>query len=56
MGEVTNLEELLQGVANFGFPIIVSAYLLIRMEGKMENLQRAIIDLSNAIERVSNQK
>lgn len=50
------MEELLQGVANFGFPIIVSAYLLIRMEGKMENLQRAIIDLSNAIERVSNQK
>jgi len=50
------LEELLQGVANFGFPIIVSAYLLIRMEGKMENLQKAIIDLSNAIERVSNQK
>ncbi len=50
------MEELLQGVANFGFPIIVSAYLLIRMEGKMENLQKAIIDLSNAIERVSNQK
>ena len=50
------MEELLQGVANFGFPIIVSAYLLIRMEDKMENLQKAIIDLSNAIERVSNQK
>lgn len=49
------MEDLLQGVANFGFPIIVSAYLLIRMENKMENLQKAIIDLSRAIERV-NQK
>jgi hypothetical protein len=49
------MEEMLQGVANFGFPIIVSAYLLIRMENKMENLQKAIADLSHAIERV-NQK
>ena len=40
------MEEILQGVANFGFPIIVSAYLVIRMETKMENLQKAIIDLS----------
>ena len=38
------MEEMLQGVANFGFPIIVSAYLLIRMENKMENLQKAIVD------------
>lgn len=49
------MEEVLQGVANFGFPIIVSAYLLIRMESKMENLQKAILDLSKTIERV-NQK
>lgn len=47
------MEELLQGVANFGFPIIVSAYLLVRMESKMENLQKAIIELSRAIERVN---
>lgn len=49
------MEELLQGVANFGFPIIVSAYLLIRMENKMENLQKAIVELSRTIERI-NQK
>ncbi|HHU79694.1 MAG TPA: YvrJ family protein [Clostridiales bacterium] len=49
------MEEMLQGVANFGFPIIVSAYLLIRMENKMENLQKAIVDLSRTIERI-NQK
>jgi hypothetical protein len=49
------MEEMLQGVANFGFPIIVSAYLLIRMENKMENLQKAIVGLSHSIERI-NQK
>jgi hypothetical protein len=49
------MEEMLQGVANFGFPIIVSAYLLIRMENKMENLQKAIVELSHSIERI-NQK
>ena len=49
------METILQGVANFGFPIMVSAYLLIRMETKMENLQKAIVELSQAIER-ANQK
>lgn len=49
------MEELLHGVANFGFPIIVSAYLLIRMETKMENLQKAIVELSHTIKHV-NQK
>jgi hypothetical protein len=47
------MEEILQGVANFGFPIIVSAYLLIRMETKMENLQKAIIDLSHTIKNIN---
>ena len=47
------MDDILQGLANFGFPIIVSAYLLIRMETKMENLQKAIIDLSRTIERVN---
>ncbi|MDD3840807.1 MAG: YvrJ family protein [Clostridia bacterium] len=47
------MDEILQGVANFGFPIIVSAYLLIRMETKMENLQKAIVDLSHTIKNLS---
>ncbi len=47
------MDEILQGVANFGFPIIVSAYLLIRMETKMENLQKAIVDLSQTIKNLS---
>ena len=47
------MEDLLQGVANFGFPIIVSAYLLVRMESRMENLQKAIIELAQTLERMN---
>ena len=47
------MEDLLQGVANFGFPIMVSAYLLIRMETKMENLQKAIVELAQTLERMN---
>lgn len=47
------MEELLIGIGNFGFPIVVSAYLLIRMETKMENLQAAILELTKTIERLN---
>ncbi len=47
------MEDLLQGIANFGFPIMVSAYLLIRMETRMENLQKAIIELAGTLERLN---
>ncbi|MTI82655.1 MAG: YvrJ family protein [Firmicutes bacterium] len=30
------MEEILQGIANVGFPIVVAAYLLVRIEGKLE--------------------
>ncbi|MGI6570024.1 MAG: YvrJ family protein [Caldicoprobacterales bacterium] len=43
---------MLQGVANFGFPIIVSAYLLIRMENKMENLAKGNRRTVRTIERI----
>ena len=47
------MDVILQGVANFGFPIMVTAYLLIRMEAKMENLQNAIVELSKTIDRTN---
>lgn len=34
--EVIHMEEILQGIANVGFPIVVAAYLLVRIEGKLE--------------------
>lgn len=43
------MEELLKQVGNFGFPIVVSVYLLVRVEGKLEKLSESINELSKAI-------
>lgn len=44
------MEELLKGVADFGFPAVLSIFLLVRMEGKIEKLSESITELSNSIE------
>ena len=44
------MDEILKNVANLGFPIVVAVYLLMRMEGKIEQLTSSITSLSNAIE------
>lgn len=46
------MDEILSGIANYGFPIIITIYLLCRMEIKMENLIKSIHDLSNTIENL----
>ena len=43
------MEELLKAISNYGFPIVVSAYLLMRMEFKMEQLAQSIRDLAKSI-------
>lgn len=43
------MEELLNIIANVGFPIAVAVFLLIRVEGKMTCLTKAINDLREAI-------
>ncbi|MGG7060071.1 YvrJ family protein [Clostridium nigeriense] len=43
------MKELVDLVANIGFPIAVSLYLLIRIEGKLENLTNSINNLSQTI-------
>ena len=43
------MEELLKLVGNFGFPIVVSAYLLVRIEGKLNELSTSITELAKAI-------
>ncbi|MCE5223794.1 YvrJ family protein [bacterium] len=43
------MEELFKLVANYGFPVVISGYLLIRMETKMETLAESIRALTNAI-------
>jgi hypothetical protein len=43
------MDEILKAISNYGFPIVVSAYLLIRMELKMEQLAQSIRDLAKSI-------
>ena len=43
-------------VSNLGFPAIVTMYLLIRIEGKLENLSNSINSLSNNIYELNNKK
>lgn len=43
------MEEILKMVGNFGFPIVVSAYLLVRIEGKLNELSMSITELAKAI-------
>lgn len=39
-------------VGNVGFPIAISLYLLIRIEGKLENLTESINNLSKVINKI----
>lgn len=43
------METLIQQIANLGFPIVLSMYLLVRIESKMELLTNSIHQLSTAI-------
>ena len=47
------MEELVPLIANVGFPIAVSVYLLVRIEGKLESLTISIRELSAAIGRMA---
>lgn len=43
------MELIYSSIANLGFPIVVSIYLLVRIEGKLNDLTESINELSNAI-------
>lgn len=44
------MEEVFSSVANFGFPIVISVYLLVRIESKLEGLSASIQELARVIE------
>lgn len=44
------MEELIKIISNVGFPIAISAYLLIRIENKLEILSSSIGELAKALE------
>lgn len=43
------MEDILNLIGNFGFPIAVSAYLLVRIEGKLNELTTSIMELAKVI-------
>ena len=43
------LDELYSNIANLGFPIVISIYLLVRIEGKLNQLTESITELSKTI-------
>lgn len=44
------MDSILEAVGNVGFPIALSAYLLVRIEGKLEVLSASIARLAEAVE------
>lgn len=46
------MDNLLQQIGNFGFPMVVSIYLLVRVEGKLEHLSFSINELAKVIENL----
>lgn len=43
------MDDLVGIIGNVGFPIAVAAYLLIRIEGRLQDLSQAILELREAI-------
>lgn len=43
------MEEVYTQIANLGFPIAVSVYLLVRIEAKLNKLTESITELSKVI-------
>ncbi|WFA08700.1 YvrJ family protein [Tissierella sp. Yu-01] len=46
------MEQLYSSVANLGFPIVISIYLLVRIEGKLNELTGSINELSKVISTI----
>lgn len=46
------MEEILLQIGNYGFPILITVYLLLRMENKLDKLTESIYDLNKTMEKV----
>lgn len=44
-----DIDKLLSAAADYGFQMLVSSYLLVRMEGKIEKLSASIEKLNTAL-------
>lgn len=43
------MEQIMSYTSNYGFPMIISIYLLVRIEGKLEQLTVSINELAKVI-------
>lgn len=50
------MEEMLKLVGNFGFPIVVTAFLLVRIEKKLNELSASITELAKAVAVLNRKK
>lgn len=45
------MDIIIESIANVGFPIAITIYLLVRIEGKLEKLSTSIEKLSNVLNK-----
>ena len=45
-----DIDKLLSAAADYGFPMLVSSYLLVRMEGRIEKLSANIESLTHVLQ------
>lgn len=43
------MDEILVQIGNYGFPVVISIYLLVRIEKKLDELTRAIMGLREVL-------
>lgn len=46
------MQDIYASIANLGFPIVISIYLLVRIEGKLNELTQSISELSKVITQI----
>jgi hypothetical protein len=46
------MDQLYSSIANLGFPIVISIYLLVRIEGKLNELTGSINELAKVISTI----
>lgn len=46
------MEDIYSAIANLGFPIVISIYLLVRIENRLGHLSQSILELSKSISTI----
>lgn len=46
------MQDIYASIANLGFPIVISIYLLVRIEGKLNELTQSISELAKVITQI----